>query len=717
MTKTRSEGLPSPEEVLKALRSSSRGPLRVRELARDLGVTASKYKAFRHLLREMREAGQIYRVKGKRFAIPEKVNLVVGRLTTIRSGDAFVIPEDGSEDLFIPASAMDSAMNGDQVVVRVERRPRGRNPVGRVIKVLQRAHPTVVGTYRPTRKFGFVVPLDAKLSRDILIPAGEEGEAKEGELVVCRIAHYGDRRLNPVGEVERVLGPLSEPGVDVLSVIFTHGLPLEFPPEVEAAAEEAATTLSDGGLAERSDCRDLLLFTIDPSDAKDHDDALSVVPDGSGGWEVGIHIADVSHFVEEGGVIDLEAYNRATSVYLVDRVIPMLPHRLSSDVCSLKPGEDRLAVSVFVTFDAQGRVGSHRFERSVIRSRHRLAYEQVQEVLEGSGSIDDETDQAIHTLRNLASGVRSEREARGSLDFDLPEARVILGDDGSPIDIQRVLHLESHRLIEDFMVLANEVVAQEASERGLPVLYRVHEPPSPDRLEELRDFLGRLGYSLSASVGAEDLQRILKAANGKAEESLVSTVIVRSMSMARYHTENLGHFGLASLAYAHFTSPIRRYPDLVVHRAIVRLLEGDDEPAEQGGDSLEDIAQWTSERERAAEEAERDSVDLKKVEFMERHLGEDFRGAISGVTSFGFFVLLDRFFVEGLVHVNSMEDDFYRFREEEYALHGERSGKRYRLGDRVQVRVSRVSREERFIDFVLVEGSETNESSDFSLEE
>ncbi len=510
--------------------------------------------------------------------------------------------------------------------------------------------------------------------------------------------------MSPMGEVERVLGPISAPGVDVLSILFGYGLELEFPQEVEEAARSVVRTKEREGWKGRTDRTALHVFTIDPSDARDHDDALSLEAAGEGAWEVGIHIADVSHYVEAGSPLDMEALRRGTSVYLVDRVVPMLPHLLSSDVCSLRPGIDRAAVSVFVRLDEEGRARSHRFERTRIRSRHRLDYEQVQTVLEGQGSIDERTDRDLAILADLARKLRRARADRGSMDFDLPEARVILGPDGAPTDIRKVVQLESHRLIEDFMLLANETVAREAARRKLPIPYRVHEEPSPDRAEELRRFLGTLGHSLpKRKIRARDLQQVLRSVEGRPEEGLVSTLILRSMARARYQPENLGHFGLGAKTYTHFTSPIRRYPDLMVHRVVNRaLIQKETVPEGWSGEALARASEHASQRERLAAEAERDSVALKKVEFMEQHLGDTFPGTVSGVTTFGIFVLLDDYFVEGLVHVNSMADDYYVLREEEYALVGERRGRRFRLGDPLEVQVSRVDRLERKIDFLLV---------------
>lgn len=695
----------SSEAIVDYLRNVSGRPLRAKELARGLGVKANDYPEFKRQLEELENEGLLYRVRRQRYAAPERINLIVGRLQTIRSGAGFVIGEDGEGDLFIPAQSLGSAVDGDRVVARVERRRRAERREGRVIKVLERARETVVGVYHPARNFGFVVPEDRKLTRDIFIPPGQELGAEEGDVVVVRIENWGDDHLGPSGEVERILGPVGGAGVDVLAVIHGHELPLAFPQEVEEEAERLRERgLQPEDLEGRDDLRDQLIFTIDPADARDHDDALSIRVLDENRWEVGVHIADVGFYVRENGAIDLEALRRGTSVYLVDRVIPMLPEALSADLCSIRPDEDRLALSLFITFDETGKVHGHRLRRSVIRSRHRLSYDDAQAVIAGELSIDPETDAAIQNLILGSRALRAVRVARGSLDFDLPEARVILNTKGEPTDIQRVLRLESHRLIEDYMLLANEVIARDASRARLPFLYRIHERPDADRLEQLREFVATFGHRLSrrAEPTPKDLQRLLNSVQGRPEENLVSTVVLRSMKQARYSHDNAGHFGLAARHYTHFTSPIRRYSDLVVHRLVTRaFIDREELPESLREEVLPMIGRVTSERERIAVEAERDSVDLKKVEFMEKRLGETFNGTVSGVTAFGLFVLLDDFFVEGLIHVSNLEDDFYVYLEEQFALVGERTRQRFQLGDRLQVLVAGVSREDRKVDFLL----------------
>ena len=677
--------------------------MRAVELAEALGVDERKFSSFRRLLSRLVRAGKLYRVKGHRYGIPQRLQLVTGVLSLTRAGDGFVHPEDDHPDVFVPSSYLDTALDGDRVVVRIEDRPEGRSPVGRVIRVLERARDSIVGTLHHGRRFNFVVPLDPRVMTDVLIPPGEDGGARDGDVVVVRIESYGEGRHGPVGVVEKVLGPLSDPGVDVLAVGYGFGVQFDFPPEVDRAARKAARRGMERQ-GHRKDRTDLPVVTIDPADAKDHDDALSLRPLRNGRWEVGIHIADVSHFVREGGPVDTEALSRGTSVYLVDRTVPMLPESLSADVCSLRPHEDRLAVSLFLDMDTSGQVHRCRYERTRIRSRHRLAYEQVQEVLDGRASLGDDVDRMLRTLDDIARGVRRRRLKRGALDLDLPEAKVILDTDGVPVDIRRRHRLEAHRLIEDFMILANERVARDLEAREADTLFRVHEPPPVEKVDELRELLARFGHTLPQrrTVRPRDLQKVLDAVRGRPEEDLITGALLRSLSRARYDPRNLGHFGLASRAYLHFTSPIRRYPDLVVHRQVVRTLVQRKPPVAWDPDALMWVAEHTSAREQAADEAERASVDMKKVEFMERHLGEEFDGRVSGVAQYGFFVTLDEYFVDGLVHVNSLRDDFYRLDRKAYALVGDRGRGRFRLGDRVRVRVARVDKESRHIDFLLV---------------
>ncbi len=701
----------SAERIIDFLREEAGRPLKPVELATELEIPEAQTDEFYQLLKELEEQGLLYRNRQQRYAVPHRINLVVGVLQTIRSGAGFVVPDEGGGDLYIAREGMKSAVHGDRVIARVEKRKKSGKIEGRIIRVLQRARSTIVGVYHPTNNYGFVVPEDQKLASDVFIPPDAQGEATEGDVVVVRIEEWGDQHRGPVGKVEKVLGKMGAPGVDVLAVLYGHELPVDFPQEVTDAAEAMRERgITEADLQGREDLRDELIFTIDPADAKDHDDALSIKQIGDDEWEVGIHIADVSYYVTEGSVIDAEALRRGTSVYMVDRTIPMLPHALSSDLCSLMANVDRLAMSIMVRMDGSGRIMAHKLARTVIRSRHKLAYEDAQGVITGQKSIDPETDKAIHDLVALSRVLRQQRAQRGSLDFDLPEARVILNAVGEPTDIQKIERLESHRLIEDFMLLGNEVIARKGARNKLPFLYRVHESPDQERLNKLQLFAGTFGYKVASGrkVTPKDLQRLLELVKGKPEERLLSTVVLRSMRQARYSHENLGHFGLAAKFYTHFTSPIRRYPDLVVHRICAHAFLNDENVRDAMNTAiLPEIARVSSTRERVAVDAERDSIELKKVEFMEERVGQEFAGTVSGVTAFGLFVLLDDFYVEGLVHVSSLEDDYYQFMEEQYALLGERTRRRFRLGDRVRVQVARVDLEERKIDFVLLDDEDS----------
>jgi len=701
---------PTPEAILDYLRDKAGRPLKAKELARALGVVQAGYSEFRALLRRMEDEGALYRVQRQRYAAPERINLSAGRFQARRNGSGFVVPDGGGEEITIPAEAVGSARDGDRVIARIERRRRGPRIEGSIIRVLERARSTLVGTYHRATPgkggpaLGYVVPEDPRLGPDVIVGPGDT-TAEAGDIVVVRLLEWGEGRRAPLGEIERVLGRPGEVGVDILAILHSHELPLDFPPAVEREAE----TLRDRGIGPadlelREDLRQILIFTIDPADAKDHDDALSIRALSENVWEVGVHIADVSHYVRPSSALDGEAAARGTSVYLVDRVLPMLPHALSSDLCSLRPDEDRLALTLFVELDDSGDMRSSRLARTIVRSRHKLTYEEAQAALDREATIDPETDEAIRNLAMLARALRDRRSGRGSLDFDLPESRVILNAAGEPTDIQRVLRLESHRLIEDFMLLANEVIAGRAEKARLPFVYRIHEPPDESRLEQLVEFAATFGHRLGRSgrVRPLDIQQLLTRVKGRPEEALLSTAVLRSMKQARYSRENAGHFGLASRRYTHFTSPIRRYPDLIVHRLCGRYFIDGERPGSGLEEVLDTVARVSSERERVAVTAERDSVELKKVEFMEQHLGSEFDGTVSGVRAFGFSVLLDAFHVEGLVHVSSLEDDYYVYIEDRYELLGESRGRRFRLGDRVRIQVSAVDRESRHIDFVLV---------------
>ena len=696
--------VPSRTDIIRALQEARHGPPTARDLARVLRVDRDVYRAFRRRLKAMERDGEVFRQRKGRYALPGSFEIVTGVVDVTRAGDGFVIAEAaGEEDVYVPRRHLGSAVEGDRVAVRVERHLPGRNPEGRLVRVLERAWSQIVGVYHHRRGYGAVVPQEPPLPADIFIPASDRGDATEGDIVLVGIAEWGKSELRPVGAVLSVLGRPGDPGVDVLSIILGQQLPIEFPPEVLREAEKVARRgVRPEDLEGREDFRDTLCFTIDPGDAKDHDDALSVRRTPTG-LEIGIHIADVSWYVKDGSGLDREALERGTSVYLVDRVIPMLPEALSSDLCSLVPGQDRLTLSVVLKFDDDLVLQERRIVRGAIRSARRLAYEEAQDLLDGDLPEGGESVAVVTALRDLstvAAGVRRGRQEAGAVDFAIPEAKVVLDDDGEPIEIRPRHRLEAHRIIEDLMILANETVANLGLAEDLPLIYRIHEAPDPDRIEKLRELAAFFGYSLPpAEVRPADLSRLLDEAKGKPHEYLLSSVTLRSMKRARYSTENVGHFGLASEAYAHFTSPIRRYPDLAVHRALVRWLRGS--PGRPPED-LKDVARHSSDMERRAQEAERESVEAKTIRYMQRHVGDEFKGTISGVTSFGLFVVLDGVLAEGLVRLGSLVDDYYTYDADAHAVSGRRTRNRYQLGDRVSVQVVRVDTESRTIDLELV---------------
>jgi ribonuclease R len=700
------------ETILAALEKAGR-PLKAKELARTLDISGADYRAFRKFLRDLLGTGELYRVKGGQFAPPSRINLAVGHLSFIRSGAAFLVNEKaGEEDVFIPASSLSNAYHRDKVVVRIEHRRGGRSE-GRVVRVLDRARTEFVGTARRGPHFLSVSPDDPKFPRDILVRLAEAGDVRNGEKVLVRVQDWGTDHSNPAGVIAERLGMPGDPGLDVLMIVKHFGLPTEFPEHVEEVAAALPDEVPKDEVATRLDLRDVPTVTIDPVNAKDFDDALSLNENEDGTLELGVHIADVSHYVQFEDALDEEACDRGTSVYLVDRVLPMLPEKLSNHLCSLKPGVDRLAMSAIITITPKGRVLGYRIEDTVIRSNRRLTYEEVQGYFDGDPKLHRELEEVaplLDRLRGLAATLHDKRVKRGALDFDLPESRVVLDEKGLPIDIYKVVRLESHRLVEEFMLLANEVVAQRLKQTKAVTLFRVHEEPREKKLEELQVTLGRFGLSLhldaDGKVPPHELQRILFATQDKPEEEIVHTLVLRSLARARYDTLPLGHFGLALKDYTHFTSPIRRYPDLVVHRTLRVLSKRQPKPM----DDLARYREWmdktaihSSDRERLAEEAERDSVELKKIQFMERHVGDVFGGVITGVEVFGFFVELKDYHVSGLVHVNNMKDDYYEFWEESFALVGSNTGRKFMLGDSVIVRVLAVNKELRQIDFLLEE--------------
>ncbi len=700
-------------------------PVSVRDLARRLSLDSAARRELTPTLRRLIADGVLVKIRGAHVGLPDRMNLVVGRLSCRPSGHGFVVPEtrrEGQADLYVAAANIREALHGDRVVARVERHtanplarpgrlPGARGMEGRIIRILERANQRIVGRYEVDGRFGgHVVPFDRRVLHELFIPAGEEGGAVAGQMVAADMTRPPTATRNPVGRVTEVLGRLTDPGVDLKVVVAKYGLPDAFPPEVEEEAQRVARPVGAAEEAGRTDFRSWLTVTIDPETARDHDDAVGIERRRDGGYRLAVHIADVAHYVREGGVLDQEAYLRGTSVYFPDRVVPMLPHALSSDVCSLVEGRDRLTQSVVIDLDAAGRVEKAAFHDGLIRSAARLSYQQAQAIVGGDAEARQRFAPLVASLLamdELAKLMRQRRYERGSLDFDLPEPKLVLDAAGEMTGIVRHERLDSMRLVEEFMLAANEAVAEALYRAGAGSLYRIHEQPDPGRVEEFVDLVASLGYRVpggAAGVRPEDFQLILRQIEGKPEEKLVSYLLLRTMKLARYHEENLGHFGLATDMYAHFTSPIRRYPDLVVHRALRALRQGKDATREAWlREKLPEMGLHLSERERRASEAERELIEWKKVRFMAGRLGEKFLGYATGVQAFGLFVELDEVYVQGLVHVSSMTDDYYRFEEKGHLLQGENTKKAYRLGDRVEVQVARVDLERRQIDFALVD--------------
>lgn len=654
------------------------------------------------ILSQLERSGTAAAVGGGRYLALRERNLVVGRLAMNRRGFGFVSSPAG--DIYVSKRDTGGAMHGDLVAVRLEPRKTHLGRAGEVVQVLERAVTQVVGRFERHGSLGIVVPTDVRIRGDVFVDlSASPTEARPGDIVVCRITRYAERHTAMQGVITEVLGPADAPGVDVEIVIREHGLATEFPAEVVAAAAALKPEVAEELERGRADLRELLTVTIDPVDARDFDDAISLVREG-GGYRLWVHIADVSHYVPWDSAIDVEARHRATSVYLVDRVLPMLPERLSNVVCSLNPGQDRLAFTVEMLLDKTGLVEQYRLYPSVIRSDRRLNYDEVQQWLDEGGFPDAASEQLLRDFRALAASIHKRRIDRGGLDFETVEARVTLDDSGRPLGVVLRKRTEATNMIEEAMILANEVVARHMTEAHAPMIYRIHEDPDPDALAQVAVILKEFDYPIQDVAGASPrtFQRIVAFAHGRPEERLINSLLLRALERARYVDYRAPHFGLASEAYCHFTSPIRRYPDLAVHRLLKAQLAGalDRPPTALMVPELEWLAEHSSVMEREAESAEDESQKVKLVALMAEHLGDSFEGIITGVTGFGLFVQLDNT-AEGLVHVESMADDYYRFEPERFLLRGDRTGATYRLGQQVTVRVVDANVAERRIDFEL----------------
>lgn len=700
------------EKIVAFMRHEAYKPLAAEDLAEELDLKAKELVEFWPTLDELEQNAEIIKTRFGKYGVPERMNLMVGTLAASEKGFGFVLSETPAEsDVHIPSEAMATAMHGDRVVARIHSRQPGHGKAreGEIIRIVRRANARVVGTFEGSRHYGFVTPDETRLRQDIFVPKDEFNGAKSGSKVVVEITKWPEKKRSAEGRIVELLGYKGDPGIEILSIIKRHSLPTAFPMEVEQAADRIPQMIDPVEISGRRDLRDLPIVTIDSEDAKDLDDGVHVVRLKNGRYLLGVHIADVSYYVRETSPLDNEARERGTSVYLVDRVLPMLPPRLSNGICSLNAGEDRLTLSAHMEVDHLGNVISYEIFPSVIRVHTRLSYNIVRRIL-----VDNDEElkakyqsllPQLEDMERLCHILRGRRRRRGAIDFDFPELKVKLNERGQPIAIEKRIRTISESIIEEFMLLANETVAEHMDNLGVPFVFRVHEEPEPEKMVKLNNLLHNFGQALGGTedIQPKSLQKVLGRIAGRPEEKLISTVMLRSLKQARYEAENLGHFGLAAQYYTHFTSPIRRYPDLIVHRILRETFTTGDISAKRRqklAATLPEIALHSSQRERAAAEAERETVDLKKVEYMAQFVGDEFAGIISGVTAFGLFVELENG-VEGLVHVSSMDDDYYHYAEERYALIGERSGRMYRLGDPVKVTLRKVNPEEKTIDFEL----------------
>lgn len=690
-------------------------PLSVDELIDVLQIEGSA--AFKELvitLNELEDEGELVRTRKNRFGLPEKMNLIRGKIQMHKKGFAFLIPDDEDEDdVYIHHSDLENAMNNDLVLVRIEKQDELSNRAeGRVIRILERSIHQVVGTFENNRSFGFVIADDKRIPNDIFIPKEKTKGAISGHKVIVEITKYPEKRMSAEGEVIKILGHKNDPGIDIISIIHKNGLLTEFPEEVLNQAENVPDEISPDEISGRKDLRDKTIVTIDGADAKDLDDAVSVEKLANGNFKLGVYIADVSYYIEKGSSMDKEAFERGTSVYLVDRVIPMIPHRLSNGICSLNPHVDRLTIGCEMEIDTTGKIVSHEIFQSVIQSKQRMTYKAVNQILvEKNEEVREQYQELVPMFENmqeLAATLRSKRMARGAIDFDFKEAQVLVDEEGKAQDIVIRERSVGERLIEEFMLAANETVAEHFHWMDVPFIHRIHENPDQGKLEHFFEFLAGLGHHVKGTandVHPQALQKVLEKVKGLTEEMIVSKLMLRSMKQAKYDPQSIGHFGLATEFYTHFTSPIRRYPDLIVHRLIRQYLidnQMDKKTIDQWKENLPEIARHTSEKERAAVDAEREVDDLKKAEYMLDKIGEEFIGHISSVTNFGMFVELENT-VEGLVHVSYMTDDYYHFDERIHALIGERTRNMYRIGEEVKVKVINVNMDEHVVDFELVQ--------------
>lgn len=719
----------SKENVLSLMEHEDYKAMGYKDMIYLFGLHNKKEKrALEEILHELLEDNKVMQNKRGKYILPDPDKYVKGTLQGHAKGFGFVIPDDNifGTDIFISPADLMGAMDGDKVLVKIERKSgNNKSAEGEIIQILERKSQLIVGIYEDSRNFGFVVPDNKKIFRDIYIPKDGGERPKTGDKVVVEITVWPSANRSPEGKIVEVLGHQKDIGIDILSIVREHNLPDDFPSEVKDQLHTVPSFVSEEEIGNRKDLRQNKMVTIDGADAKDLDDAVSIEKSPNGNYKLGVHIADVTHYVGEGSAIDKEAFDRGTSVYLLDRVIPMLPRELSNGICSLNPKVDRLAFSCEMEIDHNGKVVGHEVFKSVINVTERMTYDDVTEILvhdneELKAKYQDLVEDFKH-MEELAKILREKRRLkRGAIDFDFPEAKILLDDQGKPIGVEARERTISHKLIEEFMLVCNETVAEHMFWTQLPFVYRVHEEPKSEKIQALSEFIRTFGYRIhyQDTVHPSVLQKLLEDISGKREEAVISRLTLRSMQQARYYEENLGHFGLSAQYYTHFTSPIRRYPDLIIHRIMGEMLENKltDKRIEKVEKKIGEIAKQCSQRERRAELAERDVDDLKKCEYMLTKIGEKFEGIISSVTSFGFFVELENT-VEGLVRVQTIDDDYYIYDETKYRFIGEHTKQIYKLGDPVEIVVHKADMTTRQIDFLLVDNDEEIEYNSITIDD
>lgn len=691
-------------------------PMKEKEMAAFMQVAKEDREEFRKVLDELLKESRISISSKGKYMKPD-ANIVTGIFISNARGFGFVEIEGRDEDLFVPEDNVNGAYHNDTVQARILPGQRGKRQEAEIIRIVNRGTSQVVGTFQKSKNFGFVIPDNMKLSSDIFVPLERSKGAVDGHKVVVELTDYGNDRRKPEGKVIEILGHVNDPGVDILSMVRNFGLPMEFDEKVMNQAERVASEVSEADMQGREDLRDVVMVTIDGEDAKDLDDAVSVSKEGNE-YVLGVHIADVTNYVQENSALDREALKRATSVYLVDRVIPMLPHRLSNGICSLNAGVDRLALSCIMRVNPKGEVVDYRIVESVICVDQRMSYTSVKKILEDKDEEECAKYEALvpmfQMMEELAGILRAKRKKRGSIDFDFPETKIILDKEGHPLEIKPYERNTATKIIEDFMLLANETVAQHFYWLELPFVYRIHDNPDPEKIQQLGVFISNFGYGIKTTqeeVHPKEIQKLLGKIEGTAEEALISRLALRSMKQAKYSIECIGHFGLACQYYCHFTSPIRRYPDLQIHRIIKEQLRGRlrENRISHYNEILPQVADHSSRMERRADEAERETDKLKKTEYMEQHIGECFEGVISGITSWGIYVELPNT-VEGLIHVSELGGDYYYYDEKNYEMVGRDTGKKYKLGQRIAVVVEGTDRFTRTIDFTEAYDTDLEES-------